>query len=47
MAQQIAAEAAELDAEGTRISLMARHFEVDPLTVKKAIACFYECGTGS
>ena len=38
--QQIAVEAVEMDAAGTRISLMARHFGVDARTVKKAIAWF-------
>ena len=45
--QKIAAEAAEMDAEGTHISLIARHFDVDPNTVKKAIAWFYPLGPGS
>ena len=39
--QKIAAEAAEMDADGARISLMARHFGVDDKTVKKAIAWFH------
>ena len=39
--QKIAAEAAQMDAQGTRILLMARHFGVDAHTVKKAIAWFH------
>ena len=38
--QKIAAEAVQMDAEGAGISLMARHFGVDPKTVMKAIAWF-------
>ena len=44
--QKIAAEAAGMDAQGTRISLIARHFDVDGRTVKKAIAWFHVCGAG-
>ena len=44
--QKIAEEAAEMDAQGTRISLMACHFGVDLSTVKKAIAWFYERRAG-
>lgn len=35
---EIVAQAAEPDVEGTRISLMVRHFGVDLNTVKEAIA---------
>ena len=45
--QQIAAEAVEMDADGTPISLISSHFGVDPNTAKKAIAWFYERGTRS
>ena len=45
--QRIAAEAAEMDADGARISLMARHFGVNANTVKKAIAWFYVVGQGA
>ena len=45
--QKIAAEAAEMDAQGARISLMAQHFGVNANTVKKAIAWFYVLGPGS
>ena len=36
-----------MDAGGACISLMARHFGVDPKTVQKAIDWFYERGPGS
>ena len=45
--QKIAAEAAEVDVGGACISLMARHFGVDPKTVMKAIAWFHVGRQGS
>ena len=45
--QKIAAGAAEMDADGTRLSLIARHFGVDPKTVMKAIAWFHVGRSGS
>ena len=45
--QKIAAEAAEMDAGGACIPLMARQFGVDPKTVMKAIAWFHVGRPGS